>query len=102
MDTQGPGSAAAAGGATACALNYVKIPNASNDGVTGLSPGLAPQAFQNTWCGSVLGIDGTVVAMSVVCKSLNTTYISHKRQICLKTLLCSEIVTRNQNAVHET
>jgi len=72
LDTQTAAAtiATAAGGATACALNYVKIPNASNNGVTALSPGLAPQAFQNTWCGGVLGIDGTAVSMSVVSATL--------------------------------
>ena len=67
LDTQAPAaSATAAGGATACALAYVNIPNGSNDGVTPLA---GTMAFQNRYCGSNMGVDGTAVGMSIVCKS---------------------------------
>ena len=65
LDTDGTTNANAAGSAIACVGSFVTIPNASLNGITALSPTMA---FQDSWCGGVLGVDGTAVSVSVVCK----------------------------------
>ena len=65
LDTDGTANANAAGGAIACVNAYVVINSGSNNGLTPLQPAMA---FKDSWCGGVLGVDGTAVAISVVCK----------------------------------
>jgi len=72
LDTQIAGSAGAAGGSTSmaiavvCALIYVEIPNASENGVTPFNIGLSYGNFQSTWCGTNLGFTPGVISMAVV------------------------------------
>ena len=41
------------------------------DGVTPLDTGLAGLAFQQVFCGGVLGVSGSPTANSIVCKSMD-------------------------------
>ena len=76
MDTQIPAASTAAAGGIAnpaialpCLLSYVSIPNGSDNGIAPLNSVLSDLAFQNEWCGSVLGYPGTAIQSSIVCKS---------------------------------
>jgi len=66
LDTQaGAVSATGAGAATACALAFVTIPDASPDGVSPLPIPPNTLGFQSTWCGGNLGFDGVTGADGV-------------------------------------
>ena len=74
LDTATAGSAAAAGGTettptnVACALNYVQIPNGSENGVSPLNAQFSTPPQQTTWCGTNLGYTPLTTSMDVVCK----------------------------------
>merc|ERR1712241_1147558 len=72
LDTQTAGSNAAAGGTDAtpanvvCALNYVAIPQGSENGVSPLQAQFSTPPYQTEWCGSNLGYTALAVSMDVV------------------------------------
>ena len=57
-----------AGTTTICYQAYVKIPDGSFNGITGMNPGLVTWPFQNLWCGSDLGLQGSAAPATIVCK----------------------------------
>merc|ERR550532_3259149 len=63
LDTQDLATGAAS--ATACALAFVTIPDASPDGVSPLPIPPNTLGFQSTWCGGNLGFDGVTGADGV-------------------------------------